>query len=139
MKPGLLFPILTVLPLLAGAAQAQDPAAGEDDFKRCRSCHAIVDDDGNAIMKGGKTGPNLYGVIGRTVGTADGFKFGDGLVAAGEAGIVWDEENLAAYITDPNGWLAEVLGDSSAKSKMTYNHRKCAEDMAAYLALHGSS
>ena len=140
MRTTKLLSILAVLPVLAGTAHAQeaDPAAGESDFKRCRACHVIADDDGNVIMKGGKTGPNLYGVIGRTVGTLEGFKYGASMMAAGEAGIVWDEENLAAYITDPKAWLVEVLDDAGAKSKMTYKHKKGAADMAAYLASTGS-
>lgn len=134
MKPRVFFSILAVLPMLASTSSAQDPAEGEADFKRCRSCHQIVDADGNAIVKGGKTGPNLHGVIGRPVGSVEDFKYGESLVAAGEAGIVWDEENLAAYITDPKAWLAEVLDDPSASSKMTYKHKNKAAEMAAYLA-----
>ncbi|MCV2881265.1 c-type cytochrome [Actibacterium sp. XHP0104] len=125
---------LVVLPLLAGTAWAGDPAVGEGDFKKCKACHAIVADDGTAIVKGGKTGPNLFGVIGRQIGAAPDFNYGDSLVAAGADGTVWDEANLAAYITDPKAWLAEVTGDAGAKTKMTYKHRSGAEDMAAYLA-----
>jgi len=126
--------ILVLTPMLASAAQAGDPAKGEKTFKRCKSCHAITDEDGTKIVKGGKSGPNLYGVIGRTVGTLEGFKYGDSIVAAGAAGIVWDEENLAIYVADPKAWLQDVLDDSSAKSKMTFKLKKGGDDMAAYLA-----
>ncbi|MDF0602429.1 cytochrome C [Psychromarinibacter sp. C21-152] len=129
---------LAVLPMLASTAQAADPAAGEEDFRRCKSCHAIVDDEGNAIQKGGRTGPNLYGVIGRPVAGVEDFRYGDSLAAAGEEGLVWDEENLAAYITDPKAWLQEVLDEDRVRTKMTYKHRKGADDMAAYLASLGS-
>ena len=82
---------------LAGPALAEgDAAKGESDFKKCKACHMIVADDGTEIQKGGKTGPNLYGVIGRAVGSAD-FKYGDALVAIGEGGLVWDEAELAAW------------------------------------------
>lgn len=127
-------PALAILPMLAGAAGAADAAKGEADFKRCKACHAIIDAAGTAIQKGGKTGPNLFGVIGRTAGSVEGFRYGTTLAAVAETGLTWDEENLAAYITDPKAWLAEVLGDSKVKTKMTYKHRKGAEDMAAYLA-----
>ncbi|NVO25372.1 c-type cytochrome [Donghicola mangrovi] len=119
---------------LAGAAQAADPAAGEADFKKCKACHSIVAADGTEVVKGGKTGPNLYGVIGRTIGTAEGFKYGNDLVAAGADGSVWDEASLAAYITDPKGWLKEKTGNPKAKTTMSYKHKKGAEDMAAWLA-----
>jgi len=137
MKSGLTLSIAMASAMFAGPAQATDPAKGEADFKRCKACHAITAADGTDIQKGGKTGPNLFGVIGRPVGSLDGFKYGSSLVAAGEAGIVWDEENLAEYIEDPNAWLKEVLDDPQAASKMTYKHRKGAEDMAAYLASAG--
>lgn len=123
---------------LATPALAADPAAGEGDFKRCQSCHAITADDGTAIVKGGKTGPNLFGVIGRPVGSVEDFNYGEGLEAAFAAGLIWDEESLAEYITDPGEWLKKVLDDPAAKSKMTYKHKKGAEDMAAYLASLGS-
>jgi cytochrome c len=117
----------------ASAARAADPAAGEDAFKRCRACHMIANGD-DVIYKGGKTGPNLYGVIGRKAGTEEGYRYGDDLVAAGEAGLVWDEANLAAYVEDPKGFLAEYLDKSSARSKMSFKLRKGGEDIAAYLA-----
>lgn len=123
--------ISTLLPI---AASAQDAAKGEADFKKCRSCHAVIANDGTVIIKGGKTGPNLYGVVGRQAGTLDGFNFGPSLVAAGAAGAVWDEALLTAYVTDPQAWLKETLDDQAAKSKMTYKLKKGAEDMAAYLA-----
>ncbi len=122
--------------LVASPALAGDPAAGEKTFKKCKSCHAVSDGD-NVVVKGGKTGPNLWGVIGRQAGSAD-FKYGKDLVAAGEGGLVWDEESLAAYITDPKGYLKEVTGNDKAKSKMSYKLKKGAEDVAAFLAQHGS-
>ena len=60
--------------LLAAPAFAGDAAKGESDFKKCKACHSIVADDGTAIVKGGKVGPNLYGVIGRQIGSLEGFK-----------------------------------------------------------------
>ncbi|SEJ48479.1 cytochrome c [Pseudooceanicola nitratireducens] len=110
-----------------------DAATGEKEFRKCKSCHMIASAD-EAIVKGGKTGPNLYGVIGRTAGTAEDFSYGDDLKAAGDAGLVWDEASLAAYIEDPKAFLQETLDDKGAKSKMTFKMRKNAGDVAAYLA-----
>ena len=117
----------------AAGAQAADAEAGEDTFKRCKACHMIADGD-NVIYKGGKTGPNLYGIVGRQAGSVEDFRYGDDLVKAGEQGLVWDQETLVAYMEDPKGFLQEYLGDKSAKSKMSYKLRKGAEDVAAYLA-----
>jgi cytochrome c len=112
-----------------------DAAEGEKDFKKCKSCHAITDADGNDIVKGGKTGPNLWGVIGRQAGTDPEFegKYGDSLVAAGEAGLIWTEELLIEYSHDPKEFLHDYLDDDKAKTKMTFK-LKDSDDVAAYLA-----
>lgn len=119
-------------PAFADGHLIGDIAEGEKQFNKCKACHMIQADDGTDIVKGGKTGPNLYAIMGRTAGTAD-FKYGDSLVAAGAAGLVWDQENLAEYITDPAAFLKTYLDDSKAKSRMAYKMRRNAEDVAAYL------
>ena len=119
---------------LSGTAFAEgDVAAGEKDFKKCKSCHTIADENGEALFKGGKTGPNLYGVVGRQAGAYEDFKYGDSIVAAGEAGLVWDEATFVEYVQDPKGFLATYLDDSGARSKMSYRLRKGMEDVYAYL------
>ncbi|TYB83071.1 c-type cytochrome [Maritimibacter fusiformis] len=127
-----------LLALSTAAFADGDAADGEKDFKKCKSCHAITDPDGEDIVKGGKTGPNLWGVIGRQAGTEPEFegKYGDSLVAAGEAGLVWTEELLTEYSHDPKAFLADYLDDDKAKSKMTFK-LKDSEDVAAYLATFG--
>lgn len=120
--------------LLAAPAFADgDAAAGEKEFKKCKSCHSIVSASGEEIVKGGKTGPNLFGIPGRTAGTYPDFKYGDSIVAAGAAGLVWDAEAFEAYVVDPGAFLKEKTGDTAAKSKMTFKLKKGAEDIYAYL------
>ena len=126
--------ILLVGPLLAIAAAAGDAALGEADFKKCKACHSIVAPDGTAIQKGGKVGPNLYGVVGRVIASVPEVKYGDSLLAVGADGTVWDEALLAAYVTDPGAWLKEKTGDAAAKSKMSFKLAEGGEDIAAYLA-----
>lgn len=128
-------PILTaaLLALAALPAHAGDAAKGEADFKKCKACHSAIAPDGTAVQKGGKTAPNLFGVVGRPVASTD-FTYGESIKAVGAKGVVWDEANLAAYITDPTAWLKEQSGDPAAKAKMTFKLTKGAEDMAAYLA-----
>ena len=127
---------LTVASLIAFSAPAfaeGDAAKGEKGFNKCKACHMIVSDAGDTIVKGGRTGPNLYGVIGRTAGTLEGYKYGDDLVAAGAAGLVWDEANFVAYTQDPRKFLRDTLDDGSAKSKMSFKLRSGGEDIYAYL------
>ena len=77
----------------AGAALAQDAAAGEATFKHyCYPCHAIGE--------GAKTkvGPELNGLDGRHSGTAPGFHYSEANV---KSGIVWGEATFSDYIKDP--------------------------------------
>ncbi len=112
-----LLPVLALA--LAGPAFAGDSAKGEADFRKCKSCHSITAPDGTEIQKGGKTGPNLWGIIGNP---------------AKAAGAVWDEAALATYVADPGAWVKATSGDDSAKSKMSFKLTAGGEDMAAYLA-----
>lgn len=124
------------LAALTAPAFAGDAAKGEADFKKCKACHSIIADDGTAIVKGGKVGPNLFGVIGRQIGTSPEFaaKYGASIVAAGADGTLWDEASLAAYVLDPSAWLKQKTGDAAAKSNMPFKLATGGEDVAAYLA-----
>ncbi|MDJ0628110.1 MAG: cytochrome C [Rhodobacter sp.] len=138
--------IRTTIPLLAALSLAApafaeshggDAEAGADAFSQCQTCHVVVDGDGNTLAgKKAKTGPNLYGVVGSQAGTVEGFRYGKSLVAAGEAGLVWDEEQLAVYLQDPKEFLRTYLDDKKARSKMSFKVRKeeDAANLAAFLA-----
>ena len=115
----------------AGFAEG-DIANGEKAFKKCKACHVIADGD-EVHFKGGKTGPNLFGVLGRAVGGTD-FKYGGAMASLGETGMIWTEELLAEYVADPKAFLQTKLDDSAAKSKMTFKLKKGGEDVAAFLA-----
>jgi cytochrome c len=106
-----------------------DASKGEKAFNKCKSCHTIATDAGDVIVKGGKTGPNLYGVIGRTVGSGD-FKYSSALIAMGEKGMVWDKESVIAFIADPKSYSEEHGG---GRSKMSFKLKKGGEDIVAYL------
>lgn len=83
-----------IAPLLASA----DAAAGETIFKKCASCHTI--DNGGA----NKVGPNLYGIVGRGMGTHEGFNYSAALKEFG-AGKNWDYESLAQFIHKPKAYI----------------------------------
>jgi len=110
-----------------------DPAAGEKAFNKCKSCHMIETPDGETIVRGGRVGPNLYGIPGRQAGTVEGFNYGKSIIEAGEKGLVWDAETFAAYSADPKGYMQEYLGESSVQVKMSFRLRDGAEDIYAYL------
>lgn len=126
---------LAVTALAAAPALASgDAEKGAKEFNKCKACHSIVADDGTAIVKGGKTGPNLYGVVGRAAGSEEGFKYGAGLIELGSTGLVWDEALIAEYVADPTKFVKDKTGDAAAKSNMTFKLAKGGEDVAAYLA-----
>jgi cytochrome c len=115
-----------------------DAAAGEAVFaKQCVSCHVVVNEAGETLAgRKAKTGPNLYGVAMRSLGIVPGFRYGDSMVQAGEAGLVWDEANFVGYVMDPTGWLRVALEDPKARGKMSFKVRKeeDALNMFAFLA-----
>lgn len=85
-------PSLAVL-LASGSAEA-----GEGVFAKCVACHTIA--------QGGATGigPNLFGVLGTSIGShAPGFAYSDAL--AGHGGN-WDYEAMDAWLANPAAFAA---------------------------------
>ena len=89
--------ITMALPALARADNG-DPAAGATVFKKCMVCHTLE-------AGKNKVGPSLQGVIGRTAGTAAGYNYSAGMKAAGQSGIVWNEQTLDQYLTAPKKFV----------------------------------
>ena len=89
-----------------------DASLGEQFFKRCASCHKLGENARNSA------GPVLNDIFGREAGSFEGYRYGKDLVAAGEAGLVWDAQSLSDYISDPKTFLRTYLEDSGARSKM---------------------
>jgi cytochrome c len=82
----------------AGAANAAEgnAKAGETVFKKCSACHTVTKPPKHGI------GPSLVGVMGRKVGTAEGFKYSD---AMKNATVVWDEKAIDDYMKDPKNFI----------------------------------
>lgn len=74
---------------------AADPIAGADAARQCRDCHT-VEEGGRTII-----GPNLFGVVGRLVGSQEGFAYSPALMALNAAGATWTYERLDAFLTSP--------------------------------------
>lgn len=73
--------------------------AGEKVFKKCKSCHQIGEGAKN------RSGPILTGVVGNAAGVVDGFKYSKALKKMAEAGLVWDEANLSAFLAKPKKFM----------------------------------
>jgi len=71
-----------------------DPVRGKGVFeKRCTGCHALTKDH---------EGPRLQGVFGRTSGSATDFDYSTALK---KAHIVWGEDSLDQWLTDPDAMV----------------------------------
>lgn len=114
---------------LAGSTQAQDVTAGKKVFKKCAACHKIGAGAKNA------TGPILTDVVGRTAGRVQGYKYSKAMQQSGDAGLVWTNDLIDSYITDPRKFLRAFLKDPKAKAKMSFKLKDAdrRRDVIAYL------
>ena len=80
--------------LLASA----DIAAGQSAVKKCASCHNFGAGESN------KTGPGLYDVVDRLIGSHEGFAYSAGMEAHKAAGDLWTYANLDAFLASPKGF-----------------------------------
>lgn len=112
-----------------------EPAKGENVFKQCMACHRVGEGAKNLI------GPVLNNVIGRQAGTIEGFSYSPINKAAGENGLVWNEDLINQYLPDPNAFLKKFLTDkgkpqlANGMTKMTFrlSNEQQRADVIAYL------
>ena len=109
----------TLTLVAAGPAMAQDAANGAKIFAKCKACH-VIDAPTNRV------GPSLHGVVGRTAGTVEGFKYSEAMIQHGKDGLVWNNENLEKYLEDPKGFVP--------KNRMAFAGLKKPEDRANVIA-----
>lgn len=93
-----------------------DAGAGERLFRQCGACHK-VEDGANG------TGPHLYGVVGRDVGSVSGYDYSGSLVAVAD---VWTPENLNGFLANPREY--------APGTKMSYSGMGSVEDRANLIA-----
>jgi cytochrome c len=78
----------------AALVAAADPAKGQKLFGKCKACHKLTD-GANGV------GPFLWGVVGRPIGAAAGFKYSDGMANHGGD---WSLDNLLGFLEAPKTW-----------------------------------
>lgn len=84
-----------IMPATAVVAGAGDPIRGKALFeKRCTGCHALTQNH---------EGPQLQGVYGRASGTVAHFAYSSAL---SKAHVVWDDQSLEKWLTDPDAFIA---------------------------------
>jgi cytochrome c2 len=99
------------------AFDADLAANGEKVFRKCKACHQIGEGAKN------RSGPILTGVVGAAAGAVDGFKYSKALEKAASDGLVWTEEELAAFLAKPKDYLKGT--------KMSFAGLKKDSDLAA--------
>ena len=99
---------------------AGDADAGRGIFLQCQTCHVVKNDDGETLAGNiGMVGPNLYGVADAPAGSVESYpKYSPAMKAAKDKGLVWTEENMVAYVTNPNAFLTNFLEDPGARGSM---------------------
>lgn len=112
--------IFVAIALAAPAHADGDAAKGEQVFKKCRACHQIGENAKNTV------GPVLNNVVGRTAGTAEGFKYSTAMMEAGAGGLVWTNETLAGYLANPREFVP--------KNKMAFAGVKKPDELANVIA-----
>ena len=106
-----------------GPARAQDAAAGEHIFAKCRACHQIGEGAHNSV------GPVLNGLIGRKAGVYPDYNYSE---ANKNSGLTWDEATLQDYLKNPKGKVPDT--------KMTFpglTSQKEIDNVIAYLKTFG--
>ena len=102
--------------LSAAPVAAADVEHGKALYQTCAACHTERPD---------ALGPSLKGIYGRKSGALEDFRYSN---AMRRANLVWDDDNLRAYIQDPQ---AKVKGNRMPYGGVT--DAKDVDDIIAYL------
>ncbi|HBR69367.1 MAG TPA: cytochrome c family protein [Rhodospirillaceae bacterium] len=100
-----------------GLIAAADVEKGKSLSKACASCHSF--DKGGPV----KTGPSLWGVVGRGKGSSAGFSYSAGMTAMGGN---WGYAELNKFLWKPKKYISDT--------KMNFVGLKKPEDRAAIIA-----
>lgn len=88
--------------VVAALVAKADPAKGEADAALCKVCHAFEKGAPSPV------GPNLYGVIGRPIASAEGFSYSPALKAKAAEGN-WDYAHIDAMIHNPMAYAPGTM------------------------------
>lgn len=112
-------------PDIATLLASANPEKGAKSFSKCKGCHTSE--------SGGKngTGPNLYGIVGKKLGSVAGFKYSSALI---EKGGSWNFEELDQFLKKPKNFIPKTAMGFAGIKKATAR-----ADMIAYLNSNSAS
>ena len=117
-------PVEVIIPFTQLLASA-DASQGAKVFKKCASCHTLPEGGNNG------TGPNLFGIVGRDVGSSSEFSYSQPMATLGGT---WTFDRLNEFLTKPKAYLPDT--------KMSFAGIKKAQkraDLVAFLNQNGSN
>jgi len=83
------------------ACPANAATAGAKVFKKCKACHV-------ANKKKNKVGPHLVGIVGRKVGSVEGYRYSKAMKKAAAEDMVWTEANLNEFLIKPKKFIPKT-------------------------------
>lgn len=117
-------PVEVEIPFTQLLASA-DASKGAKVFKKCASCHTLPEGGNDG------TGPNLFGIVGRGVGSSDGFSYSQPMATLGGT---WTFDRLNEFLTKPKAFMPGTkMGFAGIKKP---NQRA---DLVAFLNEQGSN
>ena len=106
--------------LAATGARGADPQRGNALYQECKRCHQA----GRGAKH--RIGPHLNDIFDRRAGSLSGFRYSPAMRKAGEAGLVWTEATLDAFLTNPRKMVP--------RSRMSYEGMAASRDRVDLLA-----
>jgi len=89
-----------------------NPALSADNLERvyqqrCQGCHTVTEDGG------ARQGPNLWGILGREVGSVHGYEYSDDLA---DSKLIWTEDLLDQWLENPKAVFPHTYMMSALKN-----------------------
>ena len=118
----MIFKIFTIgvsLVFLSNVVLAEGTQSGRQLVKPCKSCHFFKEKSGNS-------GPHLFKLIGRQIGSVEDYPYSKALLKIGGE---WEELKLAKFLNDPKAFAPGTKMNFSG-----FKNMKRAKIAASYFA-----